>query len=323
MDHVNFPYRSSSHLNLLHVVHESGSWARHGLEVDYNKEIDRDDAHRMVSSGEIEFASGNHVSTYAARARGDNWVYLGQTISQNHLSLITRQDTGINKLEDIRHRKFASKGRHSMLNDWLYLKQHGFDIDKDDVDFVKYGSAALDPALRNMGKVDAVAAGNADACFVSQPAREFAERRGLKAIDIEVQPMILFSTLSTSLPFVQKHPDIVTRMLKGMLEGIAFFKTEREKTIDILMKHQNEDGAMDQIAATKVYEEIAGSLEPKLYPSMAAIFNVYEEAKRQSKESEKVHPLALWDFHPLREIDDSGFIDALYKGKTIPAGTAR
>ena len=315
MDHVNFPYRSSSHLNLLHVVHESGAWARHGLEVDYDKEIDRDDAHKMVSSGEIEFASGNHVSTYAARARGDNWVYLGQTISQNHLSMITRSDSGINILADLRHRKFASKGRHSMLNDWLYLKQHGFDIDKDDVEFVKYGSAAIDPALRNLGKVDAVAAGNADACFVSQPAREFAERRGLRAIDIEVQPMILFSTISTSLPFVQKNPDIVARMLKGMLEGIAFFKTQREKTIDILLKHHNEAGQMDRVAASKVYDEIAGSLEPKLYPSMAAIFNVYEEAKRQSKESEKVHPLALWDFHPLREIDDSGFIDALYQGQ--------
>ena len=320
MDHVNFPYRSSSHLNLLHVVNDSGAWARHGLEVDYDKEIGRDEAHELVSSGAIEFTSGNHVSTYAARARGDNWVYLGQTISQNHLSLITRPDAGIESLADLRHRKFASKGRHSLLNDWLYLKQHGFDIDKDDVEFLKFGSAAIDPAFRNLGKVDAVAAGTADACFVSQPAREFAERRGLKAIDIEVQPMILFSTLSTSLPFVQKHPDIITRMLKGMLEGIAFFKTEREKTIDILMKHHSDEGQMDRVAAGKIYDEIAGSLEPKLYPSMDAIFNVYEEAKRQSKESEKVHPLALWDFHPLREIDDSGFIDALYKGKTAAGG---
>lgn len=318
MDHVNFPYRSSSHLNLLHVVAESGAWERHGLHVDYDKEISRDDAHKLVSSGEIEFASGNHVSTYAARAHGDNWVYLGQTISRNHLSLITRPDSGIESLADLRHRKFASKGRHSLLNDWLYLKQHGFDIDKDDVEFLKFGSGATDPALRNLGKVDAVATGTADACFVSQPAREFAERRGLKAIDLEVQPMILFSTISTSLPFAQKHPDIVTRMLKGMLEGIAFFKTQREKTIEILMKHHNDGGEMDRVAAAKVYDEIASSLEPKLYPTMDAIFNVYEEAKRQYKGSEKVHPLALWDFHFLREIDDSGFIDALYPDKKAP-----
>ena len=323
MDHINFPYRSSSHLNLLHVVNDSGAWERHGLRVDYDKEISRDDAHHLVSSGQIEFASGNHVSTYAARAKGDNWIYLGQTISQNNLSLITRHDAGINGMADLKHRKFASKGRHSMLNDWLYLKQNGFDKDKDDVEFLHFGSASTDPTMRNLGKVDAVATGVADACFMSQPAREFAVRQGLKAVDLPAQPMILFSTISTSMPFAQKNPDIVTRMLKGMLEGIAFFKTEREKTIDILVKHHNEGGEMDRVIAGMVYDEIAGSLEPKLYPSMAAIFNVYEEAKYQYKDSDKVHPLALWDFHPLREIDDSGFIDALYKGKTVPAATAR
>lgn len=318
MDHVNFPYRSSSHLNLLHVVNDSGAWERHGLRVDYDKEIGRDEAHHLVSSGQIEFTSGNHVSTYAARARGDNWVYLGQTISENHLTMVTRHDAGIDSLADIRHRKFATKGRHSMLNDWLYLRQHGFDTDKDDVEFLKFGSAATDPTLRNLGKVDAVATGVADACFVSQPALEFAERRGLKAVKIEMQPMILFSTISTSLPFVEKNPDIIQRMLKGMLEGIAFFKTQKEKTIDILMHHHSAEGEIDRAAATKVYEEIANSLEPKLYPSMAAVFNVYEEAKRQSKESEKVHPLALWDFHFLRELDDSGFIDSLYPGNKAP-----
>jgi ABC-type nitrate/sulfonate/bicarbonate transport system substrate-binding protein len=125
--------------------------------------------------------------------------------------------------------------------------------------------------------------------------------------------MILFTTVSTSLPFVQKNPDLITRMLKGMLEGIAFFKTQREKTIDILMRQHNRDGVMDREAANKLYDEIAPSLEPKLYPALDAIFNVYEEAKRQSKDAEKIHPLALWDFHFLREIDDSGFIDRLYK----------
>ena len=78
-------------------------------------------------SGEVEFVSGNHVSTYAARARGDTWVYLGQTVSWNNIKLITREDIGINSLYDVRYRKFGSKGRHPGLNAWLYLKQHGLD----------------------------------------------------------------------------------------------------------------------------------------------------------------------------------------------------
>ena len=61
----------------MHVIAESGAWARHDLDVDYDKIIGRDDAHELIPKGEIEFVSGNHVSTYAARACGDTWVYLG------------------------------------------------------------------------------------------------------------------------------------------------------------------------------------------------------------------------------------------------------
>jgi ABC-type nitrate/sulfonate/bicarbonate transport system substrate-binding protein len=313
VDHINFPYRSESHLSLMHVVQECGAWERQNLSVDYDKEISRGDAHKLVPTGEVEFTSGNHVSTYAARVRGDNWVYLGQSVSLNKISLLTRADTGINKIGDVKGKKFGTKGRHPGLNDWLYLKQNGLDQDRDDFEMVQFGSFAKDPRRQNMNMLDAVKTKEVDAAFVSQPNRTFAERAGLKVIDIPAQHMVFFTTVSSSLPFVQKNPDIVKRVLKGLLDGIAFFKTERERTIDIIQKKHVDEGALDREIATKIYDDLAPILEPKLYPSLDAVFNVYEEAKRQSKEAEKIHPLALWDFHMLREIDDSGFIDALYE----------
>jgi ABC-type nitrate/sulfonate/bicarbonate transport system substrate-binding protein len=319
LDTLHFPYRSSSHLALMHVIAESGSWEKHNVRVEYDKGISRSDAHALVPTGQVEFTSGNHVSTYAARVRGDNWVYLAQSVSNNNLALIVRPDSGINSLKDIGKKRFATKGRHPQLNDWLYLKQHGYDIDKDEVEFLKFGSASNDPAIQKIGKAEAVRDGLADMCFVSQPRREFAERMGLKAIDIDPQPMIYFATISTSLPFTQKHPDLVKRMMMGMLEGVAFFKNNREKTIQILLNKHTKEGQMDRVAAEKLYDELAPNLEPKLYPSMEAIYNVYEEAKRQSEDSKKIHPLALWDFHFLREIDDSGFIDNLYAKKPAAA----
>jgi hypothetical protein len=78
------------------------------------------------------------------------------------------------------------------------------------------------------------------------------------------------------------------------------------------MDKHTKEGKLDRDAATKLYDELAPNLEPKLYPTLQAVYNVYEEAKRQSKDAERIHPLALWDFHFLREIDDSGFIDRLY-----------
>ena len=318
MDHVNFPYRSSSHLALMHVISESGAWERQGLRVDYDKSIDREAAHKLVITGEVEFVSGNHVSTYAARARGDTWVYLAQTVSRNNISLVTREDTGINKLEDVRKRKFGSRGRHPGLNTWLYLKQHGLDIDRDDVELIKEVRDG-DPGVRaNTAKksmLNMVKDADCDAAFFTQPRIEFAKRMGLKVIDLEPQPMIFFMTVSSSMKLVDSRPDIIEKMLKGVLEGVAFFKKEKEKTINILMDKHTKEGKLDRDSAEKLYNDLAPTLDAKLYPSMASIDNVYQEALRQDKDAAKIDPLALWDLHFLRRIDDTGFIDALYSKK--------
>ncbi len=318
-DHINFPYRSESHLALMHVVAECGAWERQDLSVDYDKEISRGDAHKLVASGEVEFTSGNHVSTYAARVRGDKWVYLGQSVSLNRFSLVTRADAGIDKIADIKGKKFGTKGNHPGLNDWLYLKQNNLDQDRDDYEMVQFDSSVPNVNHRNMNMIDAIATKEVDCALISNPQLSFAERAGLKIIDVPAQPMVFFTTVSSSLPYVQKNPEIVKRVLKGLLDGIAFFKTQRDASIKIIQEKHVAQGNLDLELATRVYDDLAPILEPKLYPSMDAVFNVYEEAKRQSKESEKIHPLALWDFHHLREIDDSGYIDNLYKNHPAAA----
>jgi hypothetical protein len=61
-----------------------------------------------------------------------------------------------------------------------------------------------------------------------------------------------------------------------------------------------------------VYHQLAPLLAPKLYPTMAAIANVYEEAKREDADAGKINPMELWDLHHIRRLDDAGFIDGLY-----------
>jgi ABC-type nitrate/sulfonate/bicarbonate transport system substrate-binding protein len=128
--------------------------------------------------------------------------------------------------------------------------------------------------------------------------------------------MVFFMTVSSSMKIVEERPDLVTRMLKGVLEGIAFFKTEREKTIQIIMDKHKKEGDLDRETAELLYDDFAPILEPKLFPGLNAINNVYQEALKQDEkagDAARIHPLALWNFHFLREIDDSGFINDLYK----------
>jgi ABC-type nitrate/sulfonate/bicarbonate transport system substrate-binding protein len=319
MDKVAFPYRSSSHLVLLHVVGQSGAWEKHGLDVEYDRQISSTEAHRAVPLGEVEFVGGNHVSTYGHRARGDSWVYLGQTVNQINHQLVVRADSGINGLLDLHGRKVGTRGSHPSLNDWLYLKQHGLDADRDDIEFVK--QTKLRP--NSMDAEDAakkekapptwhwVRDGVVDAALLGPPASLFAKAAGLKVIDIEPLPMIQFTTVSSSLGFVEKHPDIVERFLKGLMEGIHFFRTRPEQAIKIIREHCSKRGEMNQEQATITYQSLARILEPKLYPKMQAIANVYEEAIRQDKDAKKINPMELWDLHHIRRLDDMGFVNSL------------
>ncbi len=322
MDKVSFPYRASSHLILLHVISESGAWEKHGLDVNYNFQISASDAHRKIPAHEVEFVGGNHVSTYAARAHGDSWVYLGQTVNHVHNALVTRQDAGINSVSDIRGHKVATSGAHPGLNDWLFLKQNGLDVDRDDYELIRtvaYKKDAMDPVEKFGGAAKKVplwqwvADKRADACFLTPPATLFAKEAGLKVIDLEPFPMIWFTTVSSSLTFVEKHPDIVERFLKGIVEGIHFFKTRREESIKIIEDRYTREGKLDRAKATIAYDALLPLLSDKLFPSMKAIANVYQEAVYKDKDALKVNPMELWDFHHIRRLADSGFVADLYK----------
>lgn len=331
MDRISFPYRSSSHLVLLHVIAESGAWEKHGLQVDYDRYISSSEAHRAVPLGEVEFVGGNHVSTYGRRARGDGWVYLGQTVNQVNHQLVVRDDGEINGMADLQGKKVGTHGNHPSLNDWLFLKQHGLDSDRDDIEFVKYSrrkkaptdSVELAPQEKSAELWELVRDRVVDAALLMPPTSLFAKAGGLKVVDVEPLPMIHFTTISSSLDFVEKHPDVVERFLKGMIEGVHFFKSKSEQAIKIIRARSTGRGQMNQEQATLTYRNLAGVLEPKLYPRMQAIANVYEEAIRQDKDAKKVNPMELWDLHHIRRLDDMGFVDDLYgsrKGGSASAG---
>jgi ABC-type nitrate/sulfonate/bicarbonate transport system substrate-binding protein len=321
MDKISFPYRSSTHLPLLHVVAESGSWEKYGLEVEYDERISSGRAHEGVLKGDVEFVGGNHVSPYGRRARGDRWIYLGQTVNVVPArALAVHVDSGISGIADLREKVVGTRGSHPGLNDWLQLKQHGLDTDRDQVKIVsQLEGESIDPANPNHEDEaepiwEWVRDRKVDAAFVDTAQRFLAEKQPkLKIVDVPAFPMIYFTTISSSLQFVESHPDIVERFLRGMIEGIHFFKTQPERTAQIIKERYDKVGRLDDDVARSVQAAMAEVLEPKLYPSSAAIANVYEEGVRQDADAKKINPMALWDVHFLRRLDDSGFVDALYE----------
>jgi hypothetical protein len=53
--------------------------------------------------------------------------------------------------------------------------------------------------------------------------------------------------------------------------------------------------------------------ERKPYPTLNALRNALEKATRYDGRVEGVNPMTLVDMHYVKELDESGFIDALYR----------
>jgi len=96
--------------------------------------------------------------------------------------------------------------------------------------------------------------------------------------------------------------------VKAQVMGIHFARTRRGETEKIL------EGLRQQVPECKNvnYRSVA-KLLPKPYPDHEGVANAYRLCCMKDPETEEQSPMALWDLHYLRELDDSGFIDEIYK----------
>ena len=147
--------------------------------------------------------------------------------------------------------------------------------------------------------------------FISGGGERYKEM-GLHILPLGPLPMINGPTLTTSYTVLQKKKGLGERLVKALVLGIHFAKTQRQKTQKIL------DGLNKRTGEDYQYSRLE-RMPSKPYPDAQAIINAYDLGCIKAPEAKQLSPMALWDMHYLRELDNSGFIDKLYKRKAASA----
>jgi hypothetical protein len=114
------------------------------------------------------------------------------------------------------------------------------------------------------------------------------------------------------MDFVRKNEEMVMSFLKALIEAIHFFKTEKQKSCAILARAGPLIGLEAEDEIDYLHSQWSRLLCAKPYPDPLAVWNLYELDVARTR---RPTPSALetWDTHYVRMIDDSGFIDALYR----------
>jgi ABC-type nitrate/sulfonate/bicarbonate transport system substrate-binding protein len=302
-------YRSHSHAPLGVLADKAGIWEKAGLEVDTSPLLVREKAVEALESGHVDLISGNHHNLYVRKAKnGEDFVHLAQAANNwadNRLVVAN----GIESVQELRGKRVVVDKitGHAGLNVWLFLLQEGLDADRGDVELVSWSGSAEE-------RWKAVLKGEFAATFVGIPHDRRAARAGARVIPQRPMPMIRGVTLTTTMKFVKNNEEKIRRLIRGLVEAIHFFRTRRGETVKILEDHVAPILRLeDQKEIEALYDEWALSLEPKPYPALQAIANVFQLALKRNPEIADFNPLAMWDIHYVRELDDSGYIDRLYR----------
>jgi len=301
-------YRSHSHLPIWEVMDKAGIWERVGLRVTFEFCDSSSAAEKALFDRSVDFVSGNHISPYLLVRRGKPIVSLTSPSNNVNDKLVARFP--IKQVSELRGKRIGDTTlvdsiggyHHPRGNHMLYVMRAGLKL--DEVEWVELSESNNEFKAMQM---DVLKNGKVDAIFVTGNTEKF-EQAGLHALALDRLPMINGPTLTSTLTTLQSKEGLAERLVKAQLMGIHFARTRRGETESIL------EGLRQRVPEAKnvAYRSVA-KLLPKPYPDHEGVANAYKLCCLKSPETEEMSPMALWDLHYLRELDNSGFIDALYQ----------
>jgi NitT/TauT family transport system substrate-binding protein len=162
-------------------------------------------------------------------------------------------------------------------------------------------------------RLEAMKAGQLDAAILLPPITTIAQKEGMHVLmDMsELGAEFQITGLASSQSFITQKRASALRLMRAFVEGIHFFKTNRQASMKIIARTMRTDD-MEAVAAT--YDYFAVKIVPKKpYPSVKGVKALLDLAAKERPEAAKVSPERFINATLLKELDDSGFIDRLYQ----------
>jgi ABC-type nitrate/sulfonate/bicarbonate transport system substrate-binding protein len=116
----------------------------------------------------------------------------------------------------------------------------------------------------------------------------------------------------TTQRFIQKNEETVRRFMKAMVDGIHYYKHHKSESMKVMGKYmRSTDPKIIEIG----YDFNAEEYERKPYPSVLGIQSALEEIAHRNPRAREAKAGQFFDGRFVRELDQSGFIDGLYRDR--------
>jgi NitT/TauT family transport system substrate-binding protein len=288
------------------IAKQAGIFAKHGIDADVILLTGSPRLMQTLLAGDIDYALGGTSSVLRARFRGADPVIVAGTTNFTSQRVLVRPDSTLQRLQDLKGRtvgvtQYGSQG-DTFFRD--ALKKNGLQPDAD-VSIIQMGGTPQVAAALIAGKVDAGVSGESSLLLIHQGKAKMLP--GGSAKDLKVAGV--GATLNVTGRFLARDRDGVMRFLRAYVEGIHYYRTNREGSVRALQKFFR-GATLDQIGF--LYDQQHEEIDPLPIPSDEAIQG--ELDRETDPKAKNFKPADFMDMSLLREIEKSGFLAELYKG---------
>lgn len=300
---LNVSYSSESPGSLpVWIAKERGLYARNGLDVQLLR-VTGNVAVMALVSGEVNIGLMGGSAAITSNLGGSDAVMMAAGQVSTDYSLVAHPK--VKTAQQLRGGivGVASVVGSSMTATLYALQQLG--LTTKDVNVLLAGGTPERLVSLRSGRIQAT--------LLSPPTSFAAEKEGYNVLlDVIVMPLPYNSIVSTRR-FLRENPDPAKRFIKAHLEAVHLLKTDRESGIKTLAKYLRR--TQDRHLLEKSYDtSVSDTILPrKQYPTLAGIKTILDSLVKTYPKAASARPEDFTEIGLIKEFDENGFVDRLYR----------
>jgi NitT/TauT family transport system substrate-binding protein len=286
------------------IAKEAKIYEKNGLDVELILLRGSGQTSAAILGGSLFAAPVVLPTVMLADLSGADLVNVAHTVPGVQSKLVAKGD--IKRPEDLKGKRIASSSLGS-LGDFLFkyiIRKYGVDPNRE----ITWLSIGTPPE-----RLQALLSGAVDAAEASYPIDVQAERKGFRVL-FDARKEVVYPSMSivTRRKSIQEDRDTVMRLVKSHVEGIAYFKTNKEFSLKVLSKYLKINDRETLEASYETYKQDFISVP---YPIMKGLEATYDYVAQTRPEIRTKKPEDFMDPSFIAELDKSGFIKKLYEQK--------
>jgi ABC-type nitrate/sulfonate/bicarbonate transport system substrate-binding protein len=300
---LNVSYSSESPGSLsVWVAKDAGLYAKNGLDVQLLR-VTGNVAVMAVVSGEVNIGLMGGSAVITSNLAGSDAVMVAAGQVSTDYSLVTHP-----KIKTAQQLKGGIIGVASVVGSAMTATQYALQ---------KLGVSQKEVTLLVVGgtpeRLAALRTGRIQATLLSPPTSFAAENEGYHILTDVVGMPLPYNSIASTRKFVRENPDLARKFIRAHLEAVALLKTNREVGLKTLAKYLRR--TQDRNLLEKSYEiSVSDSILPrKQYPTLPGIKTVLDSLVKTYPKAASAKPEEFVELAFIKELDESGFINGLYK----------